>query len=188
MVHNFGNTKRKTALPIHIRPAVASDVGLILQFIKALAAYEKLSDAVVVTEESLLKSLFGARPQAEVLIAELVDDRSALRPIEPVGSRAVGFALFFHNYSTFLGRHGLYLEDLFVLPEARSKGVGKSLLLTLARIAKDRQCGRFEWSVLDWNIDAIKFYEKLGAKAMHDWTGYRLEGEALTALANSVSS
>jgi GNAT superfamily N-acetyltransferase len=158
-------------LQVRVRAAVSSDVALILQFIKALADYERLSDAVVATEDDLRQTLFSSRPQAEVLIAEL-------------DKKPVGFALFFHNFSTFLGRHGLYLEDLFVLPEARGKGVGKTLLITLARLAKERQCGRFEWWVLDWNVDAIKFYEKLGAKPMSDWTVYRVEGEALNALAN----
>jgi len=156
---------------IEIRPATADDAPLILQFIRGLAEYEKLAHEAVVTEAGLRATLFDERPQAEVILA--FDDG------EPAG-----FALFFHNYSTFLGKHGLYLEDLFVKPEARSKGVGRTLLVHLAKIAKARDCGRFEWSVLDWNEPAIEFYKSLGAKPLDDWTIFRVTGEALDQLAN----
>jgi GNAT superfamily N-acetyltransferase len=153
-----------------IRAAVAADVPLILSFIKGLAEYEKLSDAVIATEESLHRTLFGARPYAEVMIAELDD--------EPAG-----FALYFHNYSTFLAKPGIYLEDVFVLPEKRGRGVGKALLAELARIAVARGCGRLEWSVLDWNEPAIGFYKTLGAVPQDEWTVFRLAGDALDKLA-----
>jgi GNAT superfamily N-acetyltransferase len=155
---------------IRIAPATEDQVPLILEFIRGLADYEKLADEVVATEESLRRSLFRARPEAEVVIA-YVDDEPA------------GFALFFHNYSTFLGRRGLYLEDLFVKPAFRGHGVGRRLLQHLARLAVERGCGRFEWWVLDWNAPAIGFYEGLGARPMSDWTVYRLTGSALEALA-----
>ncbi|HEU5358925.1 MAG TPA: GNAT family N-acetyltransferase [Gemmatimonadales bacterium] len=157
-------------MALTIRSATAADVPLILRFIRGLAEYERLLDECVATEALLRTSLFGPRPDAEVVIASL-DDRPA------------GFALFFHSYSTFLARRGLYLEDLFVLPEFRGKGVGKALLRHLARLAVDRGCGRFEWAVLDWNESAIEFYESLGAVAMGDWITYRLTGEALARLA-----
>ena len=153
-----------------IRAATVGDVSLILGFIRELAAYERLSDEVVATEASLASTLFGPRPAAEVLIAEL-------------DGAPVGFALFFTSYSTFLGRPGIYLEDLFVRPDARGRGIGRDLLARIARIALDRGCGRLEWSVLDWNVDAIGFYEKVGAVAMDDWTTYRLTGEDLARLA-----
>jgi GNAT superfamily N-acetyltransferase len=153
-----------------VRDAVSRDVPLILTFIKSLAQYEKLSHEVSATEASLAASLFGARPSAEVVIAELAGN-------------PVGFALFFHNYSTFLGKPGLYLEDLFVQPEARGSGVGKALLIYLAQVAKQRGCGRFEWWVLDWNKDAIGFYKSLGARAMDDWTVYRVDDQALDKMA-----
>jgi GNAT superfamily N-acetyltransferase len=124
----------------------------------------------VVTAADIRASLFGEQPQAEVLIAE-------------VGEDAAGFALFFHNYSTFLGRRGLYLEDLFVFPAHRGRGVGRALMGRLAQVAIERNCGRFEWWVLDWNESAIRFYESLGARAMSDWTVYRLTGEPLARLA-----
>jgi GNAT superfamily N-acetyltransferase len=152
-----------------IRKASADDLSLIAAFIRELAEYEKLVDAVVFDEAQLQRSLFGERPFAEVLIAE-------------DGSEAVGFALFFHNFSTFVGRPGLYLEDLFVRPEARGKGFGKALLIRLAQLAVERGCGRVEWSVLNWNRPSIEFYEALGARANSDWTTYRLTGEALQAL------
>jgi GNAT superfamily N-acetyltransferase len=155
-----------------IRAAVRSDVPLILAFIRELATYEKLAGEVVATEEGLAATLFGPQPRAEVLIAE-------------VDGAPAGFALFFHNYSTFLGRPGIYLEDLFVRPEARSRGVGRALLVHLARVAAERGCGRLEWSVLDWNVDAIGFYRRIGATAKDDWTTYRLAGEALARLAVS---
>jgi GNAT superfamily N-acetyltransferase len=156
---------------IEIRSATTDDAPLILEFIRGLAEYEKLAHEAVATEEGLRATLFGEHPQAEVILA--FD-----------GGYPAGFALFFHNYSTFLGKRGLYLEDLFVKPEARGKGVGRALLVELARIAKARDCGRFEWSVLDWNEPAIRFYKSLGARPMDDWTIFRVTGDALDALAN----
>ena len=153
-----------------IRTATESDLPLILTFIRALAVYERLEDRVVATEEVLRESLFGARPYAETLIAE--DD-----------GKPVGFAIFFHNFSTFIGRPGIYLEDLFVNPDARGRGYGKALLARLAAIAKERNCGRLEWSVLDWNEPSIKFYKSLGAVPLDDWTMFRVTGGALDALA-----
>ncbi len=155
---------------IAIRRAEAHEVPLILQFIRDLAQYEKLSHEVVVTEASLRETLFGPRPYAEVVFACLDD--------EPVG-----FALFFHNYSTFLGQPGIFLEDLFVRPSARGHGVGKVLLQWLARTAVERKCGRLEWNVLDWNAPAIGFYQKLGARPLNEWTTYRVTGAELQALA-----
>lgn len=157
-------------MPLSLRPATAADVPLILHFIQGLADYERLAHECVATEERLRETLFGPAPEAEVVLAFL-DDRPA------------GFALFFHSYSTFLARRGLYLEDLFVLPEFRGKGIGKALLRHLARLAVERGCGRFEWAVLDWNDSAIKFYESLGAVPMGEWITYRLTGEALHRLA-----
>lgn len=156
-------------MTFRIEPARERDVPLILRLIKGLAEYEKLAHEVVATEERLRQSLFGPHPSAEVVIA-YVDDE------------AVGFALFFHTYSTFLGQRGLYLEDLFVLPEWRGRGAGRALLTHLARIAAERGCGRFEWSVLDWNEPAINFYKNLGAKPMHEWTIFRVAGDSLAAL------
>ena len=153
-----------------IRPGEKPDVPVIAELIRGLARFERLEDQVTMTEEKLTRSLFGDRPYAETLIAE--DD-----------GKPVGFALFFHNFSTFLGRPGLYLEDLFVLPEGRGKGVGRKLLERLAQVAVERDCGRLEWAVLDWNKDAIRFYERLGARPNEDWTTYRLTGEPLRALA-----
>lgn len=153
----------------HLRTATPSDAGLILGFVRELAEYERLTDAVVATETTVRDTLFGARPAAEVLLAEL-------------DGEPVGFALFFHNYSTFLSRRGLYLEDLYVRPAARRRGVGRALLTRLAAIAVERGCGRMEWSVLDWNQSACRFYESLGARPMSDWTTYRLDGGALHAL------
>lgn len=153
-----------------IRAAAPTDAELIAALIGELADYEKLRHECRVTPEAIGASLFGDRPQAECLIAEWQ-------------GAPVGFALFFHNYSTFLARPGLYLEDLFVRPAARGQGVGKALLKQLAALAVARGCGRFEWSVLDWNAPAIAFYESLGAKAQSEWTIYRVSGEALAALA-----
>lgn len=153
-----------------IRVATEKDLSLILQFIRDLAEYEKLSQDVVATEEKLRQTLFGPRPFAECLLAEY--DR-----------KPAGFALFFHNYSTFLAKPGIYLEDLFVKPEFRSFGIGKALLKKIAELAVERGCGRFEWSVLDWNKPAIDFYLKLGAKPMDEWTVFRLSGEPLEKLA-----
>jgi len=152
-----------------IRPATVADVPAIADLIRGLARYEKLEQAVTMTEELLEKNLFGEKRFAETLLAE-----SAGQPI--------GFALFFHNFSTFLALPGIYLEDLFVVPEHRGRGVGRALLKALARIAVERGSGRLEWSVLDWNRDAIGFYERLGAKPNSEWTVYRLAGEALTKL------
>lgn len=153
-----------------IEAAIEADVPLILSLIKELAEYERLSHEVVATEEQLREELFGERPVAEVIIAYAQD-------------QPVGFALFFHNMSTFLGRRGLYLEDLYVKPEFRGRGFGRAMLVYLARLAVERNCGRLEWAVLDWNEPAIRFYEKLGAVAMDEWTIYRLSGEALHRLA-----
>lgn len=154
---------------MRIRTATRDDVALILAFIRELADYERLSHEVVATEASLLASLFASRPAAEVVIAEL--------DFEPVG-----FAVFFANYSTFRGTPGIYLEDLYVRPAARSRGVGRSLFGHLAQLAVQRGCARLEWAVLDWNEDAISFYRTLGAQAMTDWTTYRLSGDALAEL------
>ena len=154
-----------------IRNATEADVPLILNFIRALAEYERLLDRCIATEAMVRDTLFGPRRYAEVVIAE---DHG-----EPVG-----FALFFHNYSTFLARPGIYLEDLFVKPEARGKGYGKALLARLAAIAKERGCGRVEWAVLDWNEPSIRFYKSLGAMPLDDWKIFRLTGEALDELAS----
>jgi GNAT superfamily N-acetyltransferase len=153
-----------------VREASGEDVPLILSFIRELAEYENLSHEVVATEETLRANLFGERQFAEVLIAEH-------------DGAPAGFALFFHNFSTFLGKSGIYLEDLYVKPELRGAGIGKKLLVHLARLAKDRGCGRLEWWVLDWNAPTIGFYEKLGAVAMDDWTVYRLAGAPFEDLA-----
>ena len=153
-----------------LRFATATDVPLILELIRDLADYERLAAEVVADEATLRASLFGERRVAEVVIAE--------HDGEPAG-----FALFFHNFSTFLGRQGIYLEDLFVRPDLRGRGIGETLLAFLARLAVERGCGRFEWAVLDWNEPAIRFYERLGAKAMTDWKVYRVAGAELEALA-----
>ncbi|HEX7809185.1 MAG TPA: GNAT family N-acetyltransferase [Thermoanaerobaculia bacterium] len=157
-----------------IRFATESDVPLITRFIRELAEYERLGHEVVATEDKVRETVFGPRPYAEVLIAEAEGD-------------PVGFALFFHNYSTFLARPGIYLEDLYVRPELRGKGYGKALLAKLAAIARERTCGRFEWAVLNWNEPAIQFYRSLGALPMNHWTVYRVTGEELDKLAD-VSS
>jgi len=155
---------------ILIRPAVPDDVPLILQLIRDLAEYEKLSHEVSATEALLHEYLFGPRRVAESLIAEL-------------DNQPVGFALFFHNFSTFLGRPGIYVEDIFVRPASRGRGVGRELLRHIARLAVERNCGRLEWSVLDWNEPAIGFYRKLGAKPMDEWTVFRVTGPAMEKLA-----
>jgi GNAT superfamily N-acetyltransferase len=155
---------------IHVRAASTEDVPLILSFIKELAEYERLSHEVVATEEALRDALFGERPVAEVLIGGHAN--------EPAG-----FALFFHNFSTFLGRPGIYLEDLYVKPEFRGAGVGSALLVHLAGLAKERNCGRLEWAVLDWNEPAIGFYQRIGASPVSGWTVYRVTGDALERLA-----
>ncbi len=160
------------SMTIRIERATERDVPVILQMIRDLAEYERMSDQVVATEADLRESLFSERRDAEVLLA-YADGKPA------------GFALFFHNFSTFVGRKGLYLEDLFVKPELRGAGIGKRLLVELARIAVERRCGRFEWSVLDWNEPAIGFYKKLGAVPMNEWTIFRVTGDALAQLAAS---
>lgn len=157
-------------MSLSIRAAVPLDLSLIASLIRELAEYEKLSHAVRFDESVLGENLFGARPGAEVLIGEL-------------DGTPQGFALFFHNFSTFEGRPGIYLEDLFVRPEARGKGLGKALISAVAALAVDRDCARFEWSVLDWNTPSIAFYEALGAKMQHDWRIMRVEGGTLSRLA-----
>ncbi|SBV34190.1 GCN5-related N-acetyltransferase [uncultured Sphingopyxis sp.] len=158
-------------MTVAIRPAAPADLPLIARFIRDLAAYEKLAHEVRFDEAKLGEKLFGARPYAEVLIGE-------------IGGEAQGFALFFHNFSTFEGRPGLYLEDLFVRPEARGSGLGKALLAHLAKLCVERDCARLEWSVLDWNTPSIGFYKSLGAKLMDEWTVMRVDGEALIKLAS----
>jgi len=160
-----------TETTIRIEPATERDVPLILELIHGLAVYEKLAHEMTATEAGLRETLFGARPAAEVVIAY-------------AGDAPAGFALFFPNYSTFLGKPGLYLEDLFVLPEWRGQGIGLALMKHLAGVAVERGCGRFEWSVLDWNAPAIGFYEGLGAKLMDGWSIVRVTGDALTRLAS----
>jgi GNAT superfamily N-acetyltransferase len=164
------SASRNVAAEFRIEPATEHDVPLILHLITGLAEYEKLAHEVRATEGSLRASLFGERPDAEVVIAR-------------AASESVGFALFFHNYSTFLGQRGLYLEDLFVVPEWRGRGAGRALLTYLARLAIERKCGRLEWAVLDWNEPAIRFYKSLGARSMDGWTVNRLTGDALSRLA-----
>ena len=161
-----------TSQQFRIERATARDVPVILAMIKALAEYEKMSDQVTATQDTLRASLFGPRPAAEVVIGY-------------AGDQPAGFALFFHNYSTFLGRPGIYLEDLFVAPEWRGSGLGTRLLTFLAKLAVERGCGRVEWSVLDWNEPAIGFYKKLGAQPMDEWTIFRVTGDALETLASS---
>jgi len=158
-------------LEFRIEPATEADVPVIVRMIRALADYEKLADEAIATEESLQTALFGGRPYAEVVIGRL-------------GSEPVGFALFFHNFSTFRGAPGLYLEDLFVFPQWRGRGFGRRLLAHLAAIAVERGCHRMEWSVLDWNQTAIEFYRRAGARLMDDWRIFRLTGDALRALAS----
>lgn len=157
-------------MTLSIRTAVQADLPLIAQFIRDLADYEKLADDVRFDEAKLGENLFGPRPYAEVLIGEL-------------DGIPQGFALFFHNFSTFEGRPGLYLEDLFVRPAARGSGLGKALLAHLAKLCTTRDCARLEWSVLDWNAPAIGFYQSLGARLMDEWTVMRVDGDALAALA-----
>jgi GNAT superfamily N-acetyltransferase len=161
-------------IPFMIRFAVAADVPTIARLIRGLAEYERLAHAFVLKEEQLAQHLFGARPYAEVLIAENA-------------GRVVGYALFFHTYSTFRGQPGIYLEDLFVEPEYRGRGHGKALLLALAALAVERQCSRVEWAVLNWNLPSIEFYKKLGAVPMDEWTTYRLTGDALLAAARAAT-
>lgn len=157
-------------MSIEISPARPDDVPAILALIRELAEYEKLLDRCVATEEALRRDLFGPRPYAEALVGRL-------------DGRAVGYALFFHNYSTFLARPGVYLEDVYVRPASRGRGVGKALLREVARVARERDCGRLEWSVLDWNSPSIEFYKSLGAAPLDDWTMYRLDERGIAALA-----
>ena len=157
-------------MSLSIRSATPADISLIGQFIRDLAEYEKLAHAVRFDEAVMAQKLFGPRPFAEVLIGE-------------IDGTPQGFALFFHNFSTFEGRPGIYLEDLFVRPDARGSGLGKALLGKLAALAVERDCARLEWSVLDWNTPAIDFYKALGARAMDEWTVYRVDDDALTGLA-----
>lgn len=155
---------------IEIIPATAQDVPAILSLIRELATYEKLLDRVNATAESLVRDLFGPRPYAEVLLGK-------------IDGKTVGYALFFHSYSTFLSKPGIYLEDVYVQPEARGLGVGKRLFLRVAKIAADRQCGRLEFAVLDWNEPSIAFYNALGAVPLGDWTSYRLDERAIAKIA-----
>jgi len=156
---------------LEIRKATEADTPVIAWFIRQLAEYERLLPETTMTEEILHESLFGSRSCAEALLGYHQD-------------RPVAFAVFFHNFSTFLGKRGLYLEDLFVIPEMRGKGFGRDLLVHLAKIARERNCGRFEWAVLDWNEPAIEFYKRLGAVSMTEWTIFRMTGDALDRLAN----
>jgi GNAT superfamily N-acetyltransferase len=158
---------------LNIRSATAEDTPLILQLIRELAEYEREPQAVTATEADLLRDGFGPEPKYRVLIAEWE-------------GKPAGFALFFYNYSTWLGRPGLYLEDLYVRSEFRGKGIGKNLLLYLARLAARENCGRFQWQVLDWNTPSIRFYESLGARVMKEWLTMRVEGDALKRLAAEV--
>jgi len=165
----------KTAQTFQIRPARVEDVPVILQLIRDLATYERAPDEVSATEEQLVDVLFGERPAAETLLAF-------------EGRAPVGFAVYFYNFSTWLGRPGLYLEDLFVKPEKRGKGYGRALLVELAKIARDRGCGRMEWAVLNWNEPAIKFYRALGAKPMDEWTVFRLTPAEIAKLADAADT
>lgn len=157
---------------IEIRPATTEDCALILRFITELAIYEEAEDAVVATEADIRNTLYAADSTTRAVICE-------------VNSQPVGFAVYFFNYSTWLGKHGLYLEDLYVSPQHRGLGAGKALLKHLAKIAVSKNCGRFEWSVLDWNEPAIKFYQSIGAEPQNEWVAYRLTGKALVELAES---
>ena len=160
-----------TPLDIRIVPARESDVSTVYSLIQRLAEYERLSHELEATEDGIREALFGEWPIIEVLLAY-------------VGPQVAGYALFFHNFSTFAGRRGLYLEDLFVLPEHRGRGIGKRLLSQLAKLAVERRCARMEWAVLDWNESAIRFYKSIGAVPMDEWTTYRVTGDALDRLAD----
>jgi GNAT superfamily N-acetyltransferase len=162
-------------MSVTIREARPGDVPVIAALIRALAEYEKLADACHADEDALQEHLFGARPFVEALVAE-------------DGGAPAGFALFFHNYSTFLTKPGIYLEDVFVKPEHRGRGIGRALLARLAALAVERGCGRLEWAVLDWNAPAIGFYESLGARSMSEWTVFRLDGENLARLGTEKES
>jgi GNAT superfamily N-acetyltransferase len=165
----------KTPENFHIRPALVEDVPIIMELIRDLATYERAPQEVTATEEQLREVLFGHRRSAEVLLAF-------------EGESAVGFAVYFYNFSTWLGRAGLYLEDLFVKPEKRGKGYGRALLVELAKIARDRGCGRMEWAVLNWNEPAIKFYQTLGARPMNEWTVFRLTRDEIAKLADAADT
>lgn len=154
-----------------IRPATKSDIPALLELIRELAEYEKLTHIMVATEEQYNEALFGNKPVAEALMAF-------------VDGQAVGYAIFFHNFSTFLGRPGIYLEDIYVRPQARGRGVGKKLFATVARIARERNCGRYEWCVLKWNTPSIDFYRALGAESLDGWLMMRLDGDALARVAD----
>jgi len=169
------STGVKTAQNFEIRAAGVDDVPVILELIRDLAIYERAPDQVTATEEQLVAVLFGERPAAEVLLAF-------------EGKLPVGFAVYFYNFSTWLGRPGLYLEDLFVKPERRGKGYGRALLVELAKIARDRGCGRMEWAVLNWNEPAIKFYRALGAQPMDEWTVFRLTRDEIARLADAADT
>ncbi|BCF96404.1 N-acetyltransferase [Paraburkholderia sp. PGU19] len=160
-------------MPATIRAATPDDVGTMLALMYELAEFEKLTHLFIATEDGLRDALFGARPSAEAIVAER-------------DGKTIGYALFFHNYSTFLGRRGLYLEDLYVQPTERGTGLGSKMLRYLAALAVERQCGRFEWSVLDWNQPAIDFYQKMGATVLPDWRVVRITGDALDQLAASA--
>lgn len=165
-------TIKTTIHGLVLRKALVEDVSLILDFIKALADYERMSDEVMATEETVRKTLFGDTPYAEVILAEFE-------------GKAAGFALFFHNYSTFVSKPGLYLEDIFIYPEYRGKGIGKLMMQYLARLTVERDCGRFEWSCLKWNKPSLDFYDSLGAVKMNDWIILRVSGKNLFDLAES---
>ena len=164
---------RTKIIGLTLRFASEDDIAVILEFIKELADYEKLSHEVVATEDLLRKSLFGKKPVAEVIIAEYL-------------TKPVGFCLFFHNFSTFLGRPGIYIEDIYIRLEHRGQGFGKLLLAYVAKLALERDCGRIEWSVLDWNINALNFYNDLGASAMDGWTIYRIANKSLSELSKEI--
>ena len=168
------------AAPFSLRPAELGDVGAIVQLIHGLAEFEKLTHLVRVTPEKLRPHLFGEKPVVEAWVAEV--ERAADPDGKPGGREVVAFALFFTNFSTFLAQPGLYLEDLYVKPEHRGAGIGEALLKRLAQLAVERGCGRFEWSVLDWNANAIRFYENMGATVMPDWRICRVTGDALSQL------
>jgi GNAT superfamily N-acetyltransferase len=165
--------QNESSEPLNIRPVAEADIPLVLEFIRDIAEYERLSDQVVADEAILRESLFGARAKAEGLIAERAGEPAA-------------FAIYFENFSTFTGRPGLYLEDLFVKPTWRQHGIGRAMLVRLAQIAVERGCPRFEWVALDWNQNAIDFYEKLGAKQLNDWRIFRMEGDSIARLAAQV--